>query len=407
MNKEKLQFYINSTRFKYLLDLYKLSKEEFILLFNRNKINNQINIDTLNKILDNKLAINEDFLKHVNKIFNNGITWLISNRPILKSKEKSIFFRKNNFNSELSFESKKLINKYEELKFEINILSEKSGRSIERVIKKYKISDNPEAVAEEIAFDFGIVERKLLLRNVIKRPKNDKDFLSNLIRIIEDFNIFIFEFVETWNKKEKADFDGFCILPSILVLKRQQKYLRREIFTLLHEFAHYLIYTEEVDDLVDESIKNNEIEKWCNDFAFSFLIGNKKDEFNKLTFANSNNNYLRDAINKIYSDTHLSISAIYTRLLINKKITKDDYQLILEEIKDNIRREEADAKMKKYQQKEAGIEIKGFSPRPIDSLIFKDLVINNYFSGNISENEVRNYLKVGAKKSIDEVLYVI
>jgi Zn-dependent peptidase ImmA (M78 family) len=42
---------------------------------------------------------------------------------------------------------------------------------------------------------------------------------------------------ETHNKKEKANISVFYLSPNVIVLKRNQKFLKREIFTLAHELG--------------------------------------------------------------------------------------------------------------------------------------------------------------------------
>ena len=61
-------------------------------------------------------------------------------------------------------------------------------------------------------------------------------------------NIMVFEFIETWNKKEKANIDGFYLKPNLIVLKRHQSF-SREIFTLAHELGHYLLDEEEIEEI--------------------------------------------------------------------------------------------------------------------------------------------------------------
>lgn len=103
-----------------------------------------------------------------------------------------------------------------------------------------------------------------------------KEFLRALISKFAEKNILVFEFVETWNKKEKANIDGFYLAPNVIVLKRHQSSFRREIFTLIHELGHYLLNEEEIEELDISNFANNklsDIERWCNDFAYYFLVG--------------------------------------------------------------------------------------------------------------------------------------
>ena len=59
--------------------------------------------------------------------------------------------------------------------------------------------------------------------------RNMKIFLKSIISKLAENNILVFEFVETWNKKETANIDGFFINPNLIVIKRYQRAFRREI----------------------------------------------------------------------------------------------------------------------------------------------------------------------------------
>ena len=54
--------------------------------------------------------------------------------------------------------------------------------------------------------------------------------------------------------------------------------------------------------------------------------------------------------------------------------------------------------------KEQGKKIIAFQ-KPIESMLFKEIVKINYFEGNINESRLRDYLHISDKKSIDSVIY--
>ena len=106
-------------------------------------------------------------------------------------------------------------------------------------------------------------------------------------------------------------------------MKRQQGRLKRELFTLAHELGHCVINVEEVENVSDElSSGLSEIEKWCNDFAFYLLMGEESVKLDSLKYANSKNDYAHDMIKDLSDATHVSMLAIYTRLVIEKKMTE-------------------------------------------------------------------------------------
>jgi Zn-dependent peptidase ImmA (M78 family) len=406
MNKKPGSFLLNPNRIQYLLDLYDLGHKDFIKLIHQKRKRKLLTVAQLNYALD-KGSVDISVLKLIDKTFRKGLTWYISKRDLPDPKKSSIFFRKNTFNSKLDFESKKVVNKYEELKIEIQTLCKFINFTPKQMIKSYSLKDNPKQVAHEVRTLYNEIEQKLIKENVISPSKTEREFLKNSIRILDELNIFTFEFIEAWNKINKVSFNGIFIFPSIIVIKRQ-KFLRREIFTLFHELAHYLLKLEEIDDVNDNEYNNkNAIEKWCHEFSFYFLVDSLRQEFVNLSKANSNNNFHKDIIYRFYKNTYLSYSAFYTRLRIENKISQTDYDSRIEEIKSILEKlrheEEQKRKLEREIAKEQRIDF--FPPKPIESNLFKEIVKINYFEGNINESRLRDYLHISDSKNINEVIY--
>lgn len=405
--KELNNFFINPERLSYLLDLYKLSIDSFLELLNKNLKRDLITKEGLKDILDKKRGISINYLRRIDKIFSCGLTWVVGKGESPDKKRRSIFFRKEKFNADFNFYSKKVVTKYEDLKFQIEVLSKYVDFDLKDKIKeRYSIKDSPIIVAEKMFNEFNIIRRSLFVKGIIKNSKDDRTYLVNLIRILEELNIFVFEHLEVATKKEKVSFDGFFISPNIIVIKRQQKYLRREIFTLMHEFAHYLLKIEEVDDDDDDKlfVGDNKVENWCHSFAYYFLLGDERELINKLEVANENNNFYKAEISNIYDKTKLSFKAIYTNLLFANKISRDNYKIIMNKINENMRENEIREKIEKDKNKDLGITVFA-APKPIISNIFKDLVVSNYFEGSINEPELRYFLSIKQKFPIDDVIY--
>src|SRR5690606_22961881 len=154
-----------------------------------------------------------------------------------------------------------------------------------------------------------------------------KDFLKALIGKLAEKNVLVFEFVETWNKKDTANIEGFFLNPNVIVLKRLQDAMSREIFTLAHELGHYLLNIEEIEkidfDMTGASL--SKVERWCNDFAYYFLVGEYGDVLDNLETASAKNDYHFDLIGKISMETHLSRLALFTRLLFRNQISDTNY----------------------------------------------------------------------------------
>lgn len=380
---------INIVRIHHLLKLFRLTKDEFLV---------QISEGLKSQIAEKEIFRSEiklSHLKKIDKIFNKGINYYLDPKDPKEFKEESIFFRKDDFNTELNLGTKKIVTQFEEEKISLSALSKLSNFKMERILPFYSISDNPRDVAKEV--------RKYLYPtfNIDK-----KEFLKASISKFAESNILVFEFVETWNKKEKANINGFYLAPNVIVLKRLQKAFRREIFTLIHELGHYLLNEEEIDRIEDDDLFDstlNKIERWCNEFAFNFLIGEFDDTFTGLPVANSQNDYHSDLIDDISNKTHLSKIALYTSLVITNRISQKNYNIIKKELYKAFLDKKREEELKKELDKQEGIKRGGSTPKPIKSPLLVSTIQSAYFEGVISDSEFCRRLKINPKE-IDRYL---
>lgn len=358
----------------------------------------KISIGLKNQILENEIFNNEiklSHLKRVDKIFNKGLSYYVDPKNLTKSKEESIFFRKDNFNAELNLGAKQIVNKFEEEKIAFSTLAKLSDFKLKRIVSVFKVSDNPKDVALEI--------RKVLYPDF---HQEKRDFLKLFINKLAENNILVFEFIETHNKKEKANINGFYLSPNVIVLKRNQKSLRREIFTLAHELGHYILNEEEIDDNIsDETLDYNnlnKIERWCNDFAYYFLAGDFDKSISNLNIANSHNDYHHDLIENISKHTHLSSISLYTRLLLNGQISSVNYKKISDEIFDSIRnwelKEKQRLEIEKQKALDEGRKQQGSVPKPIISPLYLKTIQNALNVGLINEVEFCKKLSIKPEK---------
>ena len=374
----------NISRLNYLLGLYKISVEELLVM---------INLDLKNKIRKDDILSNTidlRFLKRIDKVFNKGLAFYLDPKDITKSKEASIFFRKKRFNSELNIGAKKIVNHYEEMKLSLSAISKLAEIDISRKIPIYSIKDNPRKVAKEI--------RKILYPDF---NRNMKIFLKSIISKLAENNILVFEFVETWNKKETANIDGFFINPNLIVIKRYQRAFRIEIFTLIHELGHFLINEEEIEKIdFNYLAKDNlsKIEKWCNDFSFHFLAGEHGEILDNIEQATENNDFHYSLIDTISKKTHLSRIALFTRLLYQKKISKKNYSIIKANFDEEYRIKREEEKLKKEAEKEMGIKHQGRSPQPIKSPLLISTVQTAFYEGILNEYQVCKTLSINPNK---------
>lgn len=374
----------NISRLKYLLSLFKITVDEFLLMIS-DGLKTPI---TKDELFANE--INISYLKRIDKVFNKGIHYYLDPKSPEVSKDASIFFRKSKFGVELNIGAKKIVNQFEEFKISLSAIAKLSEINLDRALPLYTIHQDPKDIAQ-------------LLRKVLYPEFNSvsKEFLRALIAKLAENNILVFEFVETWNKKEKANIDGFFLNPNVIVLKRQQFSFKREIFTLVHELGHYLLNEEEVEDLEVQSYgksKLSAIEKWCNDFAYYFLVGELDIDIENIVEAKGSNDYHHDLIEEISKNTHLSRIALFTRLLMKKKLTLENYNYIKNEFDEDFRNKQEEEKKRREKEKEMGFKQSGSTPKPINSPLLISTIQTAFYEGVINEFDVCKTLNIKPDK---------
>lgn len=358
--------------------------DELVMLISEG-LKKPINID---EIFTENIKLSH--LKRIDKVFNKGLHYYLDPKSPEVSKDASIFFRKSKFDADLNIGAKKIVNQFEEYKIALSAISKLAEINIERILPIFKTNDNPKKSALEI--------REILYPEF---QKNLRDFLKSLISKLAEKNILVFEFIETWNKKEKANIDGFFLNPNVIVLKRQQSSFRREIFTLAHELGHYLLNIEEIDNLeITDLAKHNlsKIEKWCNDFAFYFIAGEYGSVIDKLEKASSSNDYNFEIIEKISHNTHLSQIAIYTRLLLNNQISPKDYNNVKAEFEEQFRLKQLEEQKQKDLDKQNGVTRGGAVSKPINSPLLISTIQTAFYEGVINEYDVCKTLNISPDK---------
>ncbi len=368
------------------MKLYRLNDDELLDMINSQaKLKNPIE---KKDVFNDEIKLS--YLKKIDKIFNKGLSFYVDPSPISVNKSSNIFFRKDHFQDELNIGAKKIVNQFEDLKSTLSTISKLSNLKLERNFPIFKINQNPKDTAEYI-------------RNSVypkRRISNKRDFLKQLIENLAEENVLVFEFVENHNLTHKANINGFFIQPNFIVLKRQQRSLSRELFTLAHELGHYLLNKEEVEDVEINFKKKNvsKIENWCNEFAFHFLAGSYSDELDRLEKASEENNFHQNFINRISSKTHLSSLALYTRLLYKNKVSKSDYNYIKNSITNAIKLKEDKEKQERELQKELGLKSHARPPKPINSPLYINLLKTGLYEGVINEMDFCKHLKIKPDK---------
>ena len=375
---------ININRLEHLLKLYRLSREDILL---------QINRDLKNPLTEKEVFKSEiklSTLKKIDSIFNKGINYYLDPKEPKVLEEESIFFRKDHFNAELTLGAKQRVTQFEEEKIALSAFAKLSNLNLKRILPFYSVQENPKEIASNL--------RSLLYP---LNKQSTKEILKGLISNLAEYNIFVYEFVDTHNKREKANINGFFLTPNVIVLKRIQKALKREIFTLAHELGHYLLNIEDIDEIIEHNISNaslNTIEKWCNDFAYYFIAGEFDDIISNVEKASYSNDYHYNLIQDISKEIPLSRIAIYTRLVIINKISRSDYNTVRNNLQKEFEEYELEKELKKQLDKESGKKQEGRNPVPIISPLVKKTLQSAFFEGVISESEFCKRLNIKPEK---------
>ena len=369
---------INKERIEYLLSQFQMSIDALLSLLNegRKKL-----VGASDVLAD---SIELSLLKRIDKIFDKGINYYQDFSPIAQTAEGSVFFRKAEFNTELNLEARRVVIRFESLKHTLdgyNKLSEFRGGA---KFKRYTIEDSARTVAMQLRLE--LYPQKI---------KDAKKFLVALIAKCAEYGILVFEFIETWNKKERANIDGFYLQPNVIVLKRQKNY-KREIFTLAHELGHCVVDAEEIEKLemmeVNSSTKYSDIERWCNDFAYYFIMGEDAAIISDIKLIGSDHEYYKDVISDISRKKHISRLALYTRLFLENKLRYAEYSRARDELAQEYQNRQKEAEVLPEQKK------RGAVARPIISPLFLQSMQYAYFQGVISETTFCSKLNVQPSK---------
>ena len=355
---------INIERLQYLLDLFKM--DELCL--------KSIIEPKLKKSIDLSQPINKGTLVEIDKIFNRGLDFYTSPNPINKA-NSSILFRKENISDDLGIGDVQFITSCEEQMRYISGLAKLSDFAFtQRKLPNFSLQDSPQKVAQKMQF---------LLPT---QSKSDKQFLESFIKNLAEHNILVLENIETHNKKHKSNLCGFFIKPNIIALKNQGR--KREIFTLAHELGHYLLDNENIDkDIFIQNLQNEE--KWCSQFAFYLLIGEKLSALESLQ--KNEINIENKTIKNISNQKYISRLALFYHCANSGKIKWSDYH----SLKDKLDDEYKNKKEAQYNKQDENEEKNKFIPiqPPILSPLQKDIFVNAFLEGAIDEYTLRMRFK--------------
>ncbi len=374
----------NPLRLKHLLALYRMGEGELLALLNEGRKRLLTEADIFSS------SIQLAHLKRIDRIFQKGLHYYLDPGTPIASPDASIFFRKGHFEIEPNIGARKVVRRFEEKKLSLSAICKMAGIDLSRKAPLYSTQDDPKQVAVE-------------LRSTLYPAFTGdfRTFLKNFIQALADYNILVFEFVETWNQKDKANIDGFFLKPNVIVLKRQQHALRREIFTLAHELGHYLLGEEEIEAMSEFRLAQENltsVERWCNEFAFCFLAGDYDNILDQLDTAGPTNDYHRDWVAEVSQRTNLSQMAIYTRMLFKGKISREDYRKIKEDFDEQYRRKQEEREAQKEKDKIAGKPVEGRAPKPMVSPLLVSIVQTAFHEGVLDAYDVAATLQLSPEK---------
>lgn len=134
----------NISRLNYLLQLYKLSVADLLVLINKGLKKAITEKDILSDV------INVSYLKRIDKVFNKGIHYYLDPTPPVVSQDASIFFRKNDFGTELNIGAKKIVNQFEEFKIFLSGIAKLAEFKSERIIPIYSAESDSKKLAQQL-----------------------------------------------------------------------------------------------------------------------------------------------------------------------------------------------------------------------------------------------------------------
>lgn len=378
--KEPIVVNVEPSVLKWLIESSGWTKEEIAKRLN-------ISVHSIERFESGERKPSLRQLKELSIIFKRPLAAFLLSEPLAeKPKPKDYRMLPNKTNK---FEKKTILvmrhaRRLQELSKE---LSRNVDYGTKSKIEKVNISDSPETIALNFRGKFDLTEEKQ------KKFKTPYELFNYLRDLLEDLNIYLFQF-----SMPIEDARGFVYVdesPKTIVVNTKDN-IEARIFSLMHEFAHLLL-GESVIDLPDatHSFKDG-IEKWCNEFASTFLVPNS---LAKATFEANKSNLTQKEILKTLSNRYkVSKAMLLLKMLKLGYIKKTDYDAIL-----------ARFKKEELKPKKEGEEVTGGGiPSEIRCLSevgnkFVSLVANNYDRDYITYTDALNYLSIKSK-SFDKVL---
>lgn len=196
-----------------------------------------------------------------------------------------------------------------------DILKDFGENNLGETIKELKIDidNSPQETALKLRDKFGITEE------LQRKTKDSWKFFRFLREKLEEEKVFNFQL-----SMPLEDARGFALsddLPKVIVVNSKD-IIEARIFTLVHELGHVLLGDTEIS--IPNFIDVNKHERWCNEFASSFLL---PLEMAKRIFEENNKNLIEyDTLKYLSKKYKLSKSMLLYNMVKLKFITSLDYE---------------------------------------------------------------------------------
>ncbi len=269
-------------------------------------------------------------------------------------------------------------------------LSKELEISLKFPFRKFTLSDNP--------LEMGIKFREILNFSLDAQKKvRDERGLFDAIRVrLEGVNVFTIK-----SSFPLEDARAFSLVDQtpfiILVNNKDGGYFgyAPKTFSLLHEFAHILLRESAICN--DFSYSHQQIEKFCNSFAASFLVPDKYFwEVLEITQRQFDKAKLEDYLNTLKTAFKVSKDVLLRKLLTLKLIDQSFYKTKIQEWKEEY---EKDKKEKAERGEEQFIPVITQGRRALSNngRKFVELVLHARGEGKITVDSAADYLGVNLK----------
>ncbi len=217
--------------------------------------------------------------------------------------------------------------------------------------------------------------------------KDASSLLKYLREGIENLNIFVFQY-----NMPVEDARGFTLIddyPVVITINSGDNYAPR-IFTLLHEFGHVLLGESVVDIPNIAAPATNSVEKWCNEFASSFL-------------------FPKDIANRVFDENHSSLTETKTLNTLSKRYNISKHMLFYNMFKlGYISKKDYDSNLKRFKPATKKKQ-KGAVPteRRVSAELgekYIELVVQNYENKQIPYSEALEAIPNAKTKTFKKLL---